>query len=313
MAVYLGFDGGGTKVSALAVDDAGRMLFEGRSGPANWASTPRADLLDHLWDACLGVPTPMRVVACLAGILTEDDAQELSHHLRERFPASEVAVYPDYVAAWAAHERGLDPILVLAGTGSIVVSRLPDGRVLKSGGRGPLLGDEGSLFDIGREVIRKIGETDTDPRWKAEMMGGTASYDAWIAEIYRAASPAARIASIGAEAAKAHPTGESIARAAASRLAGVVLAHLRDRQVWTARPDAPTPWRLPRSGTDRDPSAIVLAGGSWDAWPSYEGLFREALGSAAGDGQGLPEGCIIDRLRQPPVFGAARLARQWSL
>jgi N-acetylglucosamine kinase-like BadF-type ATPase len=45
-------------------------------------------------------------------------------------------------------------LLVLAGTGSIVIGRDARGRWARAGGLGPLLGDEGSAFWIGRAWLR---------------------------------------------------------------------------------------------------------------------------------------------------------------
>lgn len=47
-------------------------------------------------------------------------------------------------------------VLILAGTGSIVVGRDARGRAARAGGLGPLLGDEGSGFWLGREWLRVV-------------------------------------------------------------------------------------------------------------------------------------------------------------
>jgi len=72
--------------------------------------------------------------------------------------ARRVDVIADVEAAWHATlgaERG---VLVLAGTGSIVLGRDGRGRWARAGGLGPLLGDEGSGFWIGREWLRATAD-----------------------------------------------------------------------------------------------------------------------------------------------------------
>ena len=72
--------------------------------------------------------------------------------------ARRVDVIADVEAAWHATlgaERG---VLVLAGTGSIVLGRVGRGRWARAGGLGPLLGDEGSGFWIGREWLRATAD-----------------------------------------------------------------------------------------------------------------------------------------------------------
>jgi len=46
-------------------------------------------------------------------------------------------------------------VLVLAGTGSIVLGRDERGRLARAGGLGPLIGDEGSAFWLGSEWLRR--------------------------------------------------------------------------------------------------------------------------------------------------------------
>lgn len=68
--------------------------------------------------------------------------------------ARRVVVIPDVEAAWHATHAGGAGVLVLAGTGSIVLGRSAGGRWVRAGGLGPLLGDEGSAFWMGRAWLR---------------------------------------------------------------------------------------------------------------------------------------------------------------
>jgi N-acetylglucosamine kinase-like BadF-type ATPase len=68
--------------------------------------------------------------------------------------ARRVRVIPDAQSAWDGALGGSAGILVLSGTGSIVVGRNGRGRWARAGGYGPLLGDEGSGFWIGRAWLR---------------------------------------------------------------------------------------------------------------------------------------------------------------
>ncbi len=312
--MFLGFDGGGTKVAARAEDASGAVLFEGRGGPANWASTPRGELLHHLEDAARGAPKADHVAVCLAGLLTEQDAGEVARALHDRFPGARITAFPDYVAAWAAYDGPGDPILVLSGTGSIVVSATENGCVLKSGGRGPLLGDEGSMVDLGREAIKTVGEGRPDEGWRRAVMGDADRLDEWIAEIYRSSSVPSRVAEIGSLALRAGgPESEAIVRVVADRLAETVWTHLRSRVEWSQLAHRRTPWRVKRGSAPVGPPALVLVGGLWEASPRYEDEFRIAMRLRIDREHRIAEGCIIDRLRHPPVLGAVRLARQWSL
>jgi N-acetylglucosamine kinase-like BadF-type ATPase len=72
--------------------------------------------------------------------------------------AARVSVVPDVQAAWHAALDGEPGVLVLAGTGSIALGRDARGRWARSGGLGPLLGDDGSGFWLGREWLRAGGD-----------------------------------------------------------------------------------------------------------------------------------------------------------
>lgn len=68
--------------------------------------------------------------------------------------ARRVNVLPDFeIAHMAAFGRGPGVVLA-AGTGSVAFARGLDGKTKRAGGLGPLLGDEGSGFWLGREALR---------------------------------------------------------------------------------------------------------------------------------------------------------------
>ena len=72
--------------------------------------------------------------------------------------ARRVDVVADVEAAWHATLGAESGVLVLAGTGSIALGRDARGRWARAGGLGPLLGDEGSAFWIGREWLRATAD-----------------------------------------------------------------------------------------------------------------------------------------------------------
>lgn len=67
--------------------------------------------------------------------------------------ALRVKVVPDFeIAHLAAFGRG-PGVLLVASTGSVAFARGANGRTERAGGLGPLLGDEGSGFWLGREAV----------------------------------------------------------------------------------------------------------------------------------------------------------------
>jgi len=73
--------------------------------------------------------------------------------VRLRGLARRVSVLSDAEAAHLGALAGRPGLLVLAGTGSIVLGRGARGRWVRAGGLGPLFGDDGSAFAIGRDWL----------------------------------------------------------------------------------------------------------------------------------------------------------------
>jgi N-acetylglucosamine kinase-like BadF-type ATPase len=92
------------------------------------------------------------LVVATKGIWTSAEGRRAALRLY-RF-ARTVRVMPDAQAAALGALDGRPGVLVLSGTGSIAVGHDGRGRWARSGGFGPLLGDEGSGFWLGREWVR---------------------------------------------------------------------------------------------------------------------------------------------------------------
>ncbi|MBM3325207.1 MAG: hypothetical protein FJY66_06025, partial [Calditrichaeota bacterium] len=160
--ILLVIDGGGTKTRALVapLDDAHvAALAHAEAGPSNFGQVGREGLTRVLREIIAGLPESLRevsmVVAGLAGVGRDAEKHEAEEVLRKVFPSVPVLVRTDAELAYYG-AFGLKPngILVIAGTGSIAWTRLPDGKFLRAGGWGPLLGDEGGGAWLGREALR---------------------------------------------------------------------------------------------------------------------------------------------------------------
>jgi glucosamine kinase len=92
------------------------------------------------------------LVVASRGIWTVRERRALAEGLGQL--AGLVEVFSDAQAALLGALGAAPGVLILAGTGSIVVGRDARGRWARAGGLGPLLGDEGSAFWIGRAWLR---------------------------------------------------------------------------------------------------------------------------------------------------------------
>ncbi|HZP38863.1 MAG TPA: BadF/BadG/BcrA/BcrD ATPase family protein [Methylomirabilota bacterium] len=137
---------------ARVVTSPPRRVFRGRTpGPAGLPA-----LLERLWRrwkidrasvAALGVAS--------RGVWTVGERRALARRLRHL--AARVVVISDVEAAYLAALGDTPGVLLLAGTGSIALGRDGSARFRRAGGLGPLVGDDGSAFGIGRAWLRAAG------------------------------------------------------------------------------------------------------------------------------------------------------------
>jgi N-acetylglucosamine kinase len=159
MRFVLGLDGGGTKTECVLMDEAGLVRAEGRSGPSNPMRVGFGGALaavceagrTALHNADLSIGDVSAVCAGLAGTAQPESQRKMKRLLSEEFPSQLVYVCTDLDLTLEATGEGR-AIVLIAGTGSAAVGRDLSGQVIRVGGHGPLLGDEGSAYDIGRRA-----------------------------------------------------------------------------------------------------------------------------------------------------------------
>jgi N-acetylglucosamine kinase-like BadF-type ATPase len=141
-------DLGGTWVRVTAAGGR-RRAFKGRTpGPAGLPA-----LLDRLWRRWRLARRDVSALGVASrGIWTGAERRAFARRLR-RF-AARVVVISDVEGAYLAALGDRPGVLLLAGTGSIALARDARGRFTRAGGLGPLLGDDGSGFALGRAWLR---------------------------------------------------------------------------------------------------------------------------------------------------------------
>lgn len=165
MICFLGIDGGGTRTRALLVDARGRALHQAESGPGNLhAVGPEAvaaNLAAAIADCrkAVGVP-PTATCLGLAGASSRQTRARLEAILREQALGTVELTTDAHIALEGAFDGGPGTLLI-AGTGSVCLSRTESGDLRRAGGWGWLADDAGSGFCIGREAItRALREND---------------------------------------------------------------------------------------------------------------------------------------------------------
>jgi len=142
------------------MDEAREVRTRGRSGPSNPMRVGFGGALAAVCEAGraaihsakLSLGDIRVVCAGLAGAAQPESQRKMNKLLAEEFPGSVVHVCTDLDLTLEATGDG-PAIVLVAGTGSAAVGRGRTGEIVRVGGHGPLLGDEGSAYDIGRRAV----------------------------------------------------------------------------------------------------------------------------------------------------------------
>lgn len=310
--VVVGVDGGGTGSRAVVLDAHNRELAR-ESGSAAivlpGAETGSLEAIRDLVRRALrsaGVPegTPARALAAgLAGVGREEDRARMetmlaTSMLSNRLAASVLVRNDADVALHDAFGEG-PGILLVGGTGSIALARLPDGTLRRAGGWGALAGDEGSGWFLGLgavqatlraldgrapptalvELVTDLYGTSDPPeivdRLRTSAKGQVASLAPRVAAVADAGDPAA------------HALVESAAQALADHVAPLLRGW---REVQAAREAVPAPPSLLR---------VALLGGLIKPGGPLRDRLLPRLAALGADASGASP---------DPARGAARMA-----
>lgn len=294
-AVYIGIDIGGTRSVAEAVAGDERYRAHGPGANLNRTSVERvaAVLSELVGEALQAFPRASHVYACagVAGAGRPDASKRLSDRWHGLLPAhveADVCVEHDGVVALEGAFAGESGAILIAGTGSLALGRTASGALVRAGGWGYLLGDEGSGYAVGRAAIRALAEaTDGGPTsaltTRIAMHLGMRTRDDLVRLVYDERLPFENIAPLVVEAASA---GEPQACELLEREAAILV---RQIELLTTPQDPVEP-------------RVALVGGLANA-PVYADVLRRSIDALAGD-------WYVTDAREAPEQGALRLARK---
>ncbi|MEM0016123.1 MAG: N-acetylglucosamine kinase [Saccharolobus sp.] len=156
--ILVGVDGGGTKTVSIAYTCNGEFIGKGYAGPGNFHNVGVEEAVSNVSKAIFAATKGMKpdiAYIGLAGIDSKYDYNIMSEALKNL--ANKVYVDHDGFVALYAETRGEAGIIVIAGTGSVIVGYDGNKR-FRYGGLGWLLADEGSAYWVGREALRILGK-----------------------------------------------------------------------------------------------------------------------------------------------------------
>ncbi|MDR7417419.1 MAG: BadF/BadG/BcrA/BcrD ATPase family protein [Armatimonadota bacterium] len=298
----LGFDGGHTGCRAVVATLDGTVTALASGGAVSPVTTylQRRRAVAAARSAIKGALAqagPARVVGACLGLTTGGDNSPMAPTYRDLLsdllPRVPVRLEMDAVTNMIAAGCGERGVVVIAGGGAIAYTVTKAGRIVRAGGWGSALGDEGSAYAIGRAAIAAMARHEDgrgpSTRLTAKLLtyfgvkdphdirrlGSTGRLD--VAQIARLAPIVAEVAAEGDQVAR------RIVREAALDLAELAAAVLR------------------RSGRANRPTLVFLTGGVFNDHrilrPAFVRQLRRQVPAA-----------VIRAARFPPVLGAVLLA-----
>ncbi|MCK5572544.1 MAG: hypothetical protein KAJ12_07275 [Bacteroidetes bacterium] len=303
-ALVFGADGGGTKTAGLLADTAGAALARVHLGASNpnvvGIDQSARNLADLIRQCCTEAGrAPSEVGALVFGLagtgspairdrLLDAVRAELSSTFTDLPP---IMIETDARIALEGAFGGGPGVILIAGTGSIVLGKRADGEIVRVGGWGRVLGDEGSGYYVGLEALKAVSK-DLDGLSEATLLKelfaarlGWTSRQQIILAVYQEDFAIPSLAPLVLQAAeKGDPVSLGILRTASSHVGEQIAAT-------TKRID------------DTHKVRVVFVGGLIDHDTVYSAILRDTILNA------IP-GVEICPPERTPVEGAVLMAQQ---
>lgn len=165
MRYFLGVDGGGTKTKFECYDESGALVSEISKPTCHLLQVSRDDAVEVLQSGLLAIKEAIQfqqkqdelyIGLGLAGYgLDQHLRQQIESVCQEAFANEQYLLRSDAEIALIGALKGNDGILIIAGTGSIAFAKIGD-QIVRCGGWGYQLGDEGSGYWIGRQLLTEF-------------------------------------------------------------------------------------------------------------------------------------------------------------
>lgn len=158
MDFFAGIDGGGTKTTLLCRDVLGNKIFSKVFDAFNFNSIGEAafkNLLSDIADTLNSLGHCLNLCIGAAGISN----QRMVSLIDEIFEMKGIRAYEvlgDHEIALEGALGGRSGLAVIAGTGSICFGKKADGSIIRAGGWGHIIGDEGSAYALARDAFKAI-------------------------------------------------------------------------------------------------------------------------------------------------------------
>lgn len=293
---FLGIEAGATHTTVLLVDGADQVLTRFELGPANIRLLSNAELSGIFREIKRRTGSPTAVAAGMAGLRNDNDRRRVMELVRQEWGDTPFHATNDLETALEAAgpwpDKAEARVLLLSGTGSCAYGRNCEGGTVKFGGRGHILGDQGSACDIALRALRSIVyQHDLKAKFpalgeailRALQLNDPDDLIPWTQEAPKS-EIAALAVTIFEEAGKGDPVAREVLREAAEKLA--------DMAVRCAG-------HLVAAGAGLQ---VVLNGSTLLKQPAFAAAVSKRLHER------WPE-CRVEKLKRESVWGAVAIAK----
>jgi N-acetylglucosamine kinase-like BadF-type ATPase len=158
---YLGIDAGGTRYNLIAINSAGKKLFQCGENALHINVAGLESFSYHISETIKSVLAKRKfsinqckgICMGVAGARFEKDREKLRKSLKSLLGINNIIIETDTEIARYGVFGGEGGILLICGTGSILYGKI-NNTTFRIGGWGKILGDEGSGYKIGLEALK---------------------------------------------------------------------------------------------------------------------------------------------------------------
>lgn len=164
-----GIDAGGSKTECIIVDtEEEKIIARAETGPANYQVVGLEEACQEIKAALdkakyrAGISRLAALGIGLAGAGRKADLKKIENELRTTIKTRNIFLSDDAYIALLGATGGSEGVVLIAGTGSIAYGLNKSGSKIRSGGWGPIIGDEGSGFWIAMQAIKSAVKASED-------------------------------------------------------------------------------------------------------------------------------------------------------
>lgn len=161
MNYYLGIDGGGSTIRAALIDEEKKIMahfkLHRNSNPTSTGFAYLKETLEMIRQQIINYCQDIKVIMInLAGVGASQQLIKTKQIVKEVFfETACVRVYHDAYGSLLANSPKQASVLVICGTGSVIVGKDEDEQFYRAGGWGYLLGDEASGFWLVKRLFQE--------------------------------------------------------------------------------------------------------------------------------------------------------------